>query len=398
MPTTTTFQDHPLVAGLIDPLHGPRNECHTPTVRTQLSDVSNLALDSDWNMLELAAHLNAAIPRNTTDNIKICAACEKLTLFWNDETTWTLPAIGPRGGIKYVCRHCHEHDPHTYETWRNSRWMRYLLVHRRFNKGAPLIRNYSYNVLDTLNPLSLYGEHEPFFLGVELELSLKNTLTPANVAPSFQSTYRLLKVSPHTIFKSDSSISGIGIEIVSTPASLGAHRQLWIEFFAHPELTKWQAHSSCGMHVHVDRNNISILTLGKMNTFFNDPVNIQFLTKLAGRDAGRSSGWARTQGEVKVKDVLDGRDTERYSALNLTPTRTAEIRIFASTTNPLTFMTRLEFAHAICYFCANTSMLNLNHHTLAQYVAKHDYEYPALWQWFQETFVDPFDPHMHFSS
>ena len=183
---------------------------------------------------------------------------------------------------------------------------------------------------------------EPLYLGVELEMECDDNVDSDLV-------YAAKTLGTHCIFKRDGSIRN-GFEIVSTPATLDIHKQEFKPFFDNvvSQSTLMEA-ASVGMHVHVSRKPLSILTIGKMTEFMNLIENKPYLEKIAGRWSDRFAGQEGRSITFAFRNQAGG---ERYNALNLRNKETVEFRIFASTRVYDEFVMRLEFCEALTHYCS----------------------------------------------
>lgn len=184
---------------------------------------------------------------------------------------------------------------------------------------------------------------QPLFLGVELELESDGNDLDEDVI------FTAKTLGTHCIFKRDGSIRN-GFEIVSTAATLDIHKEEWRAFFAGvKDNTNLHEHDTVGMHVHVSRSPLSILTVGKMTEFMNNPDNKTYLEKVAGRWSDRFAGQESRSVTFAFRNQGGG---ERYNALNLRNKETVEFRIFASTRSYEEFIMRLEFCEAVTHYCS----------------------------------------------
>lgn len=179
------------------------------------------------------------------------------------------------------------------------------------------------------------------------------------------------------ILKHDGSLAN-GFEIVTGPAPLDYHRtKLWRPLFAwqadtHSLLSHDAPRGTCGLHVHLSKDALTPLQVGKMVQFLHAPENYKFIRYLAGRPSnsryadyitpkrlrphGVQAVWAggRVIKSTRRPDqpiYSPRRDTgNRYTGLNLANRDTVEFRIFRGTLNSGTFFARLEFCHALAKF------------------------------------------------
>lgn len=249
-----------------------------------------------------------------------------------------------------------------------------------------LILGYDYNVLDELSFMKLSYEKSicettklstPFF-GVELEVEADRN-TPRDIASKvMDDMYCNELTNQFALLKHDGSLAEDGFEIVTAPATYKVHRIAWKKFFNNSakELTSW-ASGRCGIHVHISRDAFSAPHLGKFLVFINDSGNKKFVAKIAGRT---SQEWCA----FKDKKITDGWrypfDGERYEAVNLTNSKTIELRIFRGTTKESSFMKNIEFTVASFYFTQTTSYTKLSYDDFLNWLDATE-GYPYLKHW-----------------
>lgn len=146
-------------------------------------------------------------------------------------------------------------------------------------------------------------------------------------------------------FESDGSLSN-GFEIVTQPMSLPMHQQFW-NWLSNRDLVKdLRSHntSTCGLHVHVNKDNLDKLVQAKIVTFVNDPNNKDLIVAVARRYA---EGYCK----IKSKDLNNAlATTDRYEAVNVTGRRTMEFRIFKGSLKYESVMAAIEFVNALVSF------------------------------------------------
>ena len=173
-------------------------------------------------------------------------------------------------------------------------------------------------------------------LGVELETIVKSS---ADYGDEAEKIVNLL--GDFVYLKQDSSLGDRGIEIVSHPATLDAHRKLWEDFHNDtPELVSW-GNSACGLHVHASREGLTDLQISKIVCFVNAETNKAYIVDLAGRE----SSYAK----LKPKKIGNGcnSQTDRREAINLQNDETIEFRLFKGNLKRAGFFKCLEFCQAI---------------------------------------------------
>ena len=199
---------------------------------------------------------------------------------------------------------------------------------------------------------------KPLYMGLELEVETDDRADAAEYAYSHLKDYFILKP--------DGSLNN-GFEIVSTPATLAA----WRAKIA-PDLNKFLDRAgqrgiksfntkTCGIHIHLDREAITPLTLGKMLVFLNAAPNRNFIETIAQREANSYCQPLEKPKPTNIKKRESDQIslTSRYQALNLCNSHTVELRIFKGTLRKESVWKNLEFATALVRFCEQTSLENL---------------------------------------
>lgn len=211
------------------------------------------------------------------------------------------------------------------------------------SKTGKLINDYSTKVPHYIN--SQFGGRKgkysgtPTLYGVELEL--ENGKEEAAI-PIYS------KLGDFIICKNDSSLAS-GFEIVTCPATFDIHKEKGkILFETITKETKLQIKDSCGLHIHVSKNSLSTLQVGKIVAFIHNPKNKAFIINIAGRNNERFASINAVRDITDVAPENFNHSMEhRYSGVNLKNENTIEFRIFASTVTLSTYMMRFEFVKAL---------------------------------------------------
>lgn len=196
-----------------------------------------------------------------------------------------------------------------------------------------------------------------------------------------------------------------GFEVVSAPADIEVHRQRWpllekMPGFEH--LRAWNT-ETCGMHVHVSKDALTTLQIGRILMLMTHNNNKKFIAKVAGRGENKyckafhkerfSDGIQYGEPEVRngVEYIqasfhLPRSDDARRQAVNITNPRTIEFRIFRGTVHPRHIVRNIEFADAVCSFChpGSRSLKELtDYKNLIHYIAENRSVYPLLTEWME---------------
>lgn len=219
------------------------------------------------------------------------------------------------------------------------------------------------------------------FLGVELEVYAKKGILPERVMRA------TLDALPNfAILKHDGSLDDYrGFEIVTAPATFAAHKERWRPFFvgdaAPAKLLSSFSTERCGMHVHINRAALTPMHLTKLDVFINEPKNQPFIFNMADRTHDQMEQWAKFKeesGHPFTQSRLDQRrPQDRYTALNLMPPHTVEIRIFRGNVRAEGFWKNLEFAQAMYEYTSTASARRLRTDPFLSWV-RHSKRFPHL--------------------
>ncbi len=145
-----------------------------------------------------------------------------------------------------------------------------------------------------------------------------------------------------------------GFEVVTAPACLATHRERWMkltDIADYANLRAWDT-GTCGFHVHISRDALSTLQIGRILTFVNYPANKLFIQKVAGRSEVKWSKYYPKGPMDSVRPDKGDHNERRRVAVNTQNPKTIEFRIFRGTVWPRHILRNLEFVDAMCEFCA----------------------------------------------
>jgi len=158
--------------------------------------------------------------------------------------------------------------------------------------------------------------------------------------------------------KSDGSLDD-GMEIVSHPASLDYHKQYqWDEIMSKAVSLGYRSHqtSTCGLHVHVNRDCLGDNreeqeeTIRRILYFVEHHWNE--LLRFSRRSEYSMNRWAARYGFEKTgREILDKAkkgNNGRYAAVNLMNYSTIEFRLFRGTLKYNTLIAAIELVNEIC--------------------------------------------------
>ncbi len=259
--------------------------------------------------------------------------------------------------------------------------------------------------------------------GVEIETEINRASVSKKGLDRFMLASNVKQVlgNEFVIIKEDGSLSmnghygdGIGalyagFEVVSAPADIEVHRAKWpllekMEGFSH--LRAWDT-ETCGMHVHVSKEALTTLQIGRILMLMTHNNNKKFVAKVAGRGENKYCKAFHKErfsdgiqyGEVEVRDGVEfiqanfhlpRSDDARRQAVNITNPKTIEFRVFRGTVHPRHIIRNIEFADAVCSFChpGSRSLKELGDwKNLVHFIAENRKKYPLLADWMESDNV-----------
>ena len=227
--------------------------------------------------------------------------------------------------------------------------------------------------LDPLILLSFQGKSEgDIYLGVELEVEVAKGIDRHKKSQEI-----VHSVPKFLMCKEDGTIMH-GFEMCTAPASLDIHKEMWPLILSEKNregLSTFDRSANCGMHVHVSRNPLSNLVIGKILTFVNSPQTRENIISIAGRVSSSFTSFERK----KISDVQHPYNNKRYQAVNIENKTTIEFRIFRSTTSVDHVLANVEFVDAVVRWCMVESISNIESwKSFWSYVLEYDNRYDSL--------------------
>lgn len=152
------------------------------------------------------------------------------------------------------------------------------------------------------------------------------------------------------ITKHDGSLNN-GFEITSSPASLDYHRTAWDNFFKKKVQNGLSGfnNNTCGMHVHISREPLSNLQIGKIIAFIHKKENAEFVKLIAQRSSNKYNDFTKAK-KISNSHYTKKQLEERHTAVNILNPNTIEIRIFKSNLRKSSFLRNIEFCAALVEF------------------------------------------------
>lgn len=224
-----------------------------------------------------------------------------------------------------------------------------------YSASDRLILEYNYKPIPIFKPKKITNN---LYLGIELELEFNTPKIRSLESMREIITLELDKTFPNLLsdvyYKYDGSLN-YGYEIVTHPMILDYHKNKmnWHDILQFLKDKKIKSHdtTTCGLHIHVNKNFFNQSDQIKLNLFFNSQANkISIISRRINNHYSIFS--ALPKGKIKFIDKSQG----HYAAINWNNRSTIEFRTFKGTLNYYTFMSTLEFVDAMCRFIKKSSL------------------------------------------
>lgn len=232
--------------------------------------------------------------------------------------------------------------------------------------------NYSFKPLPAFvhgdwGNMSYVPKENTLYLGVELEFD--------NASDNEELAYEIHTAMEGTCYcKSDCSLDA-GIEAVTFPleAQYAVNNYCWQYIIDCVREYNGEASSTCGFHVHVNRD-----FFGEADTLAREIGEAKFvylfdkfydqLRRIGKRDGGRAYRWAAPsniiltpdmEGNINAVKDAKGMCSARYSAVNLQNESTLEVRLWKSTLDVEAIKNLLDLTQAMVYIAKNYDLARL---------------------------------------
>lgn len=371
---------------------------------------THLCTDMSEGDLNFRGETISVCKRCATSQFKICNGCKKLQYkgdlakyadeqFCHDcfhqrfETCGICSNVFPKGECNYRVRSPHRgtESPACKKCWSwHGPIVRYEHTNYLEFKGVALLAKNTKTDADVKTYQTLVNRK--IFYGIELECVISDGVK-AKRGPKAQEVVDNFEPG-FVVMKEDRSVMELsGFEICTAPATFLYQKDAWTKFFDKLPLNLTSYHQEmCGLHVHVSRRPLSLLTIGKMLVFVNNVENKGFVECIAGRPANRYCRvMAKKHGDVH----RPGRQHEdRHEAINLMNPNTVEFRIFKGTLKRESFFKALEFCDALVHFC-NCGEHSIRHcgvvGNFIDYVGRNKKSWPHLWAFICARWITKFN-------
>jgi len=219
------------------------------------------------------------------------------------------------------------------------------------------------------------------FLGLELEIEVNEDISRSDKAEIILNaigTYSDDKNNRYTycLAEDDGSLN-YGFELVTGYTGLDVHEKQ-LAYFKKP-IRGLRSHdtSTCGLHIHIDKRNMTLNHATKMILFMNDSGNQKLIKTIARRTSSRFAKIANKKADYqwlksakRSSDPLRTLNDDRYESLNFQNDRTIEFRLFKGTLKFESIMSCLEFTYATWFFCKDYGYQDLTVENFIKFICK----------------------------
>lgn len=219
------------------------------------------------------------------------------------------------------------------------------------------------------------------FLGLELEIEVNEDYSRSDKAEIILSNigvYTDNKNDRYTycLAEDDGSLN-YGFELVTGYTGLDVHEKQ-LAYFKKP-IRGLRSHdtSTCGLHIHIDKHNVTLNHATKMILFMNDSGNQKLIKTIARRSSNRfckvlnkKADYSWLKSAKRSSDPLRQLNEDRYECLNFHNDNTIEFRLFKGTLKFESIMSCLEFTYATWFFCKDNGYQDLNTENFIKFICK----------------------------
>lgn len=199
----------------------------------------------------------------------------------------------------------------------------------------------------------LVGPGSTYNIGTEIEIEFSCNRDRKGFVRAIESEFR----PSHAHCKSDGSLGCYGVEVATGYGDFAEMSDVVKGVCAFALDHGGRAHTtdSCGQHISVSRQNMSIPQQARFVVFFNHPANQTLLKEFARRP---SCHWARVIPDKSTKQWVDERVRlnslgrgEKYEAVNCCHSSHLEVRIFRGSLRTDTALARMALVKNVAVYC-----------------------------------------------
>lgn len=258
------------------------------------------------------------------------------------------------------------------------------------------------------------GRKLPLRMGLELEVENATLdMSTTALAREWLKKFGLITIDGkkyrYSSCEHDGSL-GNGFECVTGYTGLDTHAIALAPLKDAPFKGKLKSHdtTTCGLHVHIDRSNMTPLHAYKLNVFVNAKVNQTLMYAIARRyNHDRYAAMAPKEGDGRImgtyvrevraelrrvhggdnrimrrefsqlmkaryREIIGKASQGKYQAVNFTPSKTVEFRLFRGSLRYETIMACLEFTRAAWLFSNERSQAEMVTSEFIKFICRED--------------------------
>lgn len=218
------------------------------------------------------------------------------------------------------------------------------------------------------------------FMGLELEMEVTRDYNKEDKAQMILDNLQYYRADDGTQYtycslEHDGSLND-GFEMVTGYTGLDVHEKQ-LAYFKKP-LRGLRSHdtSTCGLHIHIDKRNMTLNHATKLILFINDSGNQKLIKTIARRTSSRFAKIANKKADYnwlksakRSSDPLCALNEDRYESLNFQNDRTVEFRLFKGTLKYESIMACLEFTYASWFFTKDYGYQDLTIEKFLEFIA-----------------------------
>ena len=303
------------------------------------------------------------------DSVFVCNDCDKYFLSDDDYHN-----VGDDYG---VCNCC-------VRSYRWSERSQFYVDSDNDDDNSDLIRNYHGSLEDLEHIPSAYDKRK-ILLGMELEMEIDGDHLRSkaeDILNNITDYWKDGRRYTYCLLENDGSLD-YGFEMVTSWTGLDVHAEQ-LKYF-NQKFRNIRSHNTntCGLHVHIDKGEMTTLHASKLILFINDTNNLNLIRAIARRDNASFAKFKDKKNDKQwLKHSLNSSsekerqlkhlNIDRYEALNFQNERTIEFRLFKGSLVYSTIMACLEFTYASYFFTRDASITNLTTHKFLEFICLDD--------------------------
>lgn len=283
--------------------------------------------------------------------------CERCDSYFNDSDA---RMAGYTGDYIYVCRWCKDNEYYCDDC---EEWFMSQEDHDEDydhdsdysddDDSSSYVMSYSYKP----SPIFHGRSDKNLFFGLELEIEYRGNTYDGYDEGAAMVHNHFNDGANRVYLKHDGSLQN-GFEIVTHPHTLEKFQGLDWSILDQLIQTGWRSWDTnrCGIHVHVSREAFEVASDGQRDTHQIKFIKLIYDNKQhVQRLAGRRSSWAKfdDKGKIVRKVKQKWQSDGRYSAVNVEPSTTIEVRVFKGSLRKERVLACIEFVHAAVEYTRN---------------------------------------------